>query len=292
MTTALASQRELDRILFAGTCTAVGQFRCAVRDPRFPDSGPTQNAIVVFPRTSVWIRHARSPAFVADANVITIYNRGQEYGRRAVSPEGDRCEWFAMTDDVAIEAACAFDPSAADRPRRPFTFERAVSPPDLYFRQRALVRRLRRGLVDPLAVEDEALAIISLAIRQAYGRRPAPLSTRRAAARRRADLAEAARAELQRAPNVNRSVGELAASLSASPFHLCRVFHAVTGRTLHYYRTELRLRAALERFEGETANTTLSAIAHDLGFASHAHFSTAMRRVLGVAPSLLREALR
>jgi AraC-like DNA-binding protein len=292
MTPPSGPANRLDTVLFAGSCTAIGEFRCAVGDPRFADSGPIEQAIVVFPRTSVWIRHARSRAFVADANVITLYNRGQQYERRPLSPEGDRCEWFATTDDVAVEVAMAFDPSAADRPTRPFVFERAVSPSDLYVRQRALVRRLRRGPIDRLAVEEEALAIISMTLRHAYGQRPMSLPARRAAARRRADLVEAARAELQRAPHANRSVGELATALSTSPFHLCRVFRAVAGRTLHDYRRELRLRAALERFEGGTADATLSAVAHDLGFASHAHFSTTMRRVHGVSPSRLREALR
>lgn len=282
----------LDTILFTGCCTAIGEFRCAVGDPRFVDSGPIQNPIVVFPRTSVWIRHARSRAFVADPNVITIYNRGQEYERRALSPEGDRCEWFAVAEDIAVEIASAFDPSAADRPDGPFGLERASSPSQLYMRQRALVRRIRRGATDALATEEEALAIISSALMHAYGHRPKSLSPRRRAAVRRADLVEAARAELQRAPHLNRTVRDLAIALSTSPFHLCRVFRAVTGRTLHDYRTELRLRAALERLEDGTGSTMLSAVAHDLGFASHAHFSTAMRRVHGVSPSRLRDALR
>ena len=152
-----------------------------------------------------------------------MYNRGQEYERRPLSPEGDRCEWFGVTDDVAVEVASAFDPSAVDRPHGPFALERVVSPADLYVRQRALVRRLRRGSVDALAVEEEALSIIAAALRHAHGQRVPPLSVRRAAARRRADLAEAARAELQRTPNLNRSIGELAAALATSPFHLCRV---------------------------------------------------------------------
>lgn len=284
--------RDLDTILFSGSCTSVGQFRCAVGDRRFADSGPIQNPIVVFPRTSVWIRHAGSRAFVADPNVITIYNRGQEYTRRPLSPEGDRCEWFALSDDVAREIASTFDPSAADRVRGPFALERASSPASLYVRQRALVRRIRRGSVDALAVEEETLGIASSALMHAYGQRAKPLSTRRAAATRRADLVEAARGELQRAPHVNRSVRELAAALSTSPFHLCRVFRAVTARTLNDYLTELRLRMALERLEADSMGGTLATIAHDLGFASHAHFSTAMRRVHGLPPSRLREALR
>lgn len=95
--------RPLDRVIFKGPAAQVGSFTCAVNDPRFRDSGPTENHIVVFPRSGVWICHAGSRAFVADPHVVTIYNRGQEYTRGSLSAEGDRCDWFAVAPDVALE---------------------------------------------------------------------------------------------------------------------------------------------------------------------------------------------
>jgi AraC family transcriptional regulator len=74
-----------------------------------------------------------------------------------------------------------------------------------------------------------------------------------------------------------------------SVFHLCRTFRAVTGQTIHAYRTQLRLRAALERVEYAS---DLSAVALDLGFSSHSHFTAAFRRAFGVTPSGVRRALR
>ena len=95
----------LDTLHFDAVTTAIGEFRCPVHHPRFRDSGPIERSIVVFPRTSVWIKHEGSDSFVADANVVTIYNRGQRYERASIAPEGDGCDWFAVSDDLAREIA-------------------------------------------------------------------------------------------------------------------------------------------------------------------------------------------
>jgi AraC family transcriptional regulator len=93
-------------------------------------------------------------------------------------------------------------------------------------------------------------------------------------------------------------------------FHLARVFKARTGFSLHAYRTQLRLRAALERVaprhgagpalrlrSGQAPrrgsghggrDVDLIDIALDLGFSSHSHFTEAFRRNFGTTPSAVR----
>ena len=61
-----------------------------------------------------------------------------------------------------------------------------------------------------------------------------------------------------------------------------RVFREETGFSLHGYRTQLRLRLALDAL---AAGREIGELAHDLGFASHSHFTDSFRRVFGVAPS-------
>jgi AraC-like DNA-binding protein len=155
-------------------------------------------------------------------------------------------------------------------------------------RQRALFSRARNGELDPLAAEEGVIAIVA-AVLGATGRSPAPsnVPARRAASRRR-ELAQAAKLELQRTVAENRSVHDIASSLGTSPFHLCRVFRAQTGRTLHEYRSELRVRLALEMFEPRSPGSSLSRIAHALGFSSHSHFVQAMRRHAGLTPRAAR----
>ena len=279
-----------DRTLFQGTATAVGEFRCPVGHPAFTNSGPTERCIVVFPRTSVWINHEGSRPFVADPNIVTIYNRAQRYERAPLSPEGDRCDWFAVTDDVARGIVAAFDPKAADRSDGPFRFESAPSTPALYFAQRRLLLQLRRRAAEPLEVETEVVDLVSGVLALAYQRALVPLERRGSAGRRHRDIVENAKKEIVRTFTGNRSVSDIARAVGTSVFHLCRVFRAQTGRTMHEYRTELRLRAALERMAD--GGVTLSVIAHDLGFASHSHLVRLFRRQLGAAPGKVREQLR
>jgi AraC-like DNA-binding protein len=282
---------EIDRPVYRGDRATIGAFRCPVGHPSFRDSGPTSGCLVVFPRTSVWIRHEGSARFLSDPTIVTIYNRAQRYERFPVSPDGDRCDWFSVPDELAREIAGTFDPDAGES-ERPFRAEWAPSTAALYLQQRRLVGRVERGECDALETEEEVIRIVAAVLTRAHGRSPAALPTTGAAPRRHRDLAAAARAELGRAPGANRSVHQLASTLGTSPFHLCRVFRSCTGVTMHEYRRDLRVRIGLELLQSGVDGTNgISAVAHQLGFASHSHFVRATRRQLGQTPSALRRAL-
>ncbi len=280
----------VDRVLHDADGVTIGEFRCDPAHPSFRDTGPIRNAVVVFPRTSVRIRHEGSRAFVADATMITVYNRAQRYERFAVSPEGDRCDWYALSDVQAHGLVVEAAPALAQGTERPFgALERVPGSVALYRRQRALFARVRAGRASALEVEEEALSIVGDVLRQGEGatgvRSPAAEG-----ARRRRDLAEAARAVLALTLQENRPVATIARTLGTSPYHLCRTFKAETGMTMHAYRVRLRLARALE--EIEVPGRGLSAIAHELGFASHAHFVRHCRDAYGVPPTALRAQLR
>ena len=148
--------RFVDEIVFESPVARVGRFRCAVSDSRFHYTGPTQNALVAFPRSAVIIRHAGSREFVADPTISTIYNVGQEYTRDAVSSDGDRSEWFAVRPRVAAEIVSRFDPRAADRQDRPYTHEFAAVDSQLYLDADIYQRRRHaaRVLLPALARDD------------------------------------------------------------------------------------------------------------------------------------------
>jgi AraC-like DNA-binding protein len=269
---------QIDRTVFSTDHVTVGAFRCPLHYPNFRDTGPTERHLVVFPRSGVWIRHAGSRAFAADPRVVTIYNAGQEYTRAPIHPDGDRSDWFALSPDLARDVA------GVDSDR-PFRFEFAEADARLYCRQRILFDRLDAGGCDPLEAEEEVLGIVTAVLRRAHGDTP---FFRQPTAKHR-DLAEHARAELVRTATVTHSLGDLAARVGASPWHLCRVFRAVTGSSLHAFRLDLRLRLALERLEDRRAD--LSRMAFELGFSSHSHFTSAMRSRFGRTPSGFRHTL-
>jgi AraC-like DNA-binding protein len=81
----------------------------------------------------------------------------------------------------------------------------------------------------------------------------------------------------------------LGRDVGASPHHLSRVFRATTGRSIHEYRTDLRLRFVLARLPEEER---LSDLAMEAGFATPSHLSDVFRRRFAVSPSRLRARLR
>jgi AraC-like DNA-binding protein len=277
-----------DHAIFATDTARVGIFRCSVDDPRFPNTGPIENYLVVFPRTGVWIRHAGSQPFVADPTVITIYNRGQVYERRPLCPDGDRGEWYAVSHETALALGRAVDPAVDDDPARPFRAQYVASSTQLYARQRRFFLRVQARAIDAFEAEETILDIVATAVRAARASAKPQLPSRRTAEAHR-ELALRARAELVRDAADGTTVSELARRLDVSAYHLCRVFKAQTGTTLHAYRLDLRLRLALERLEAQPRSC--SVLAHELGFSSHSHFTAAFRRQLGLTPSAARELL-
>ena len=277
---------QLDRIVFASASVRVGAFRCPVDDPRFRDSGPIEQNLVVFPRRGVWIRQAGSRPIVADPRVGTIYNRGRRYDRAAVSPDGDHSDWFGVAPEVAVSLAREIDARAGAEPERAFRQETAPVDHHLYLRQRLLFLALERGALEPLAAEEAVLSLVERVLRGAAGdsarHDPAP-------SRGRTDLIEHAKAELARDLAAPTNMSTISARLGASPSHICRVFRQGTGLTLHAYRLDLRLRSALERLS--SPSVSLSQLAAELGFSSHSHFTKTLRRRHGITPMQCRSML-
>ncbi len=269
----------LRETLFCDADLKVGLFRACPQHPRFRDSGPARHHVFVFPRSAVWIKHPSTPAFVADANVATLYNRGRRYRREAIDPRGDRSLWFAPSERRLAETFEELEvPWRHDTPFR--RHARRVGA-RAYALQAALARYLRSSTsVDPLAVEETALTLLEHLIadrgKEASSSPP----------RRHRDLAEAARCVIDRRFDERLSLGALARLVGCSPSHLCRVFRATAGRSIHSYRDQIRLREALHRLE--LTETPLTELALDLGYDSHSHFTARFSAAFGVPPSSFR----
>jgi AraC family transcriptional regulator len=286
--TADSPRHHLDVVVFESRLVRIGRWRCPADHPQFLDSGPSSEALFVFPRESVWIEHAGRDPFVADANTVTYYNKGQRYQRRRLSVRGDQCEWFAVAPAAIAETLSAFEPAAIDRPNQPFPFRRGPSDPDSYFRQRMVFEHVSsEATADRLFVEEAVMSILGDVTRLAYAHVEVP----KPPGRHRVDIdtIEAARDVIARRFKENLSLTEIAHAVDASVFHLARTFRSRTGFSLHSYRNQLRLRAALEQLNDPSVD--LTDIALDLGFSSHSHFTETFRRNFGKTPSAVRETL-
>src|SRR3954447_26500257 len=166
---------DFDTVVFDTGLVRIGAFRCPTGHPSFGNSGPARNYCFVFPRTAVEIRHEHERAFVANPNVVTFYNRGQEYRRGAVSPTGDRCDWFGVDPDLARDVVRAFDPAVDDRPERPFRFTRGFSDARAYLMQRQIFVQVTSGEpVDTLAVEERVVMLLERVTQPAWGAEARP----------------------------------------------------------------------------------------------------------------------
>ena len=276
-----------ERVVFSTECVTIGAFRCATDHPSFRNSGPIRDDCFVFPRTAVVIQHDDARAFVADPTIVTLYNRRQHYQRRAVSAEGDRCDWFAVSPDLLRGALLDRDPAAADD-ERPIRFRYAPADASTYLAQRRLFIEASDSTdPDPLAIEERVVALLGRVLRLAYDDAGVRWSGQRLP--HASDLADAAKRWV--APRVAQrlTLNRIARALGCSVFHLCRSFRRATGLTLHAYRDHVRLRLALERLED--GERDLSRLALDLGYSSHSHFTAAFRRSFNTPPSAARNLL-
>ena len=274
-------------MVFDSPLVRIGRWRCPADHPHFLDSGPASDALFVFPREGVWIEHEGQAPFVADANTVTYYNKGQLYRRRQLSARGDQCEWFAVSPEVIAETLSAHEPAAIDRPLRPFPFTHGPSDAGAYLRQRTVFEHVsRERCADRLFVEEAVIAILGEVTGLAYQTSQAKTAKSR---RSDDDPIEAARDLIARRFTENMSLSEIARDVQMSVFHLARTFKGRTRFSLHSYRNQLRLRAALERLRDRRVD--LIDIALDLGFSSHSHFTETFRRAFGKTPSAVRETL-
>ena len=282
-------RHELDVVVFESPLVRIGRWRCPADNPHFVDSGPASDALFVFPREGVWIQHEGGNAFVADPNTVTYYNKGQIYRRRKLGDRGDQCEWFAVTPGAIAEALAAHEPRALDRREAPFPFTHGPSDAEAYLRQRMLFRHVAtESNPDRLFVEESVLLILGRVTRLAYAHLSSRAKPRRRP-QRDVDVIEGACDLIARRYPENLSLSDIGRDVDCSVFHLARIFKARTGYSLHAYRNQLRLRAALERLH--EPGLDLIDIALDLGFSSHSHFTESFRRIFGNTPSAVRETL-
>ena len=154
-------------------------------------------------------------------------------------------------------------------------------------------RCLHEPSCDELEIEESAVELL-MRIVHAAGvlTQPSPASRGRAERWRvgwgQTGLIGAAK-ELIGTADAPRSLTSIAAQLDVSPAYLTDQFRRHEGMPIARYQRRLRLSRALV----ELPHTQdIAALALELGFSSHAHFSTAFRATYGETPSMYRRRSR
>ena len=255
-----------DRTLYESPLLRIGDFHCRGGDPRWRGCNSIgEGHHLVFPRTAVFIAHEGGEPVLADPSVAVVYRPHERYRRVIADPAGDHCVWVVPNVDLPA-------PGFLRTGRRAYATQTLVA-----------WTLAHGGAIDPLVVEEEMLGVVADALGR-VDESPSPARTASCD-----EAVEQVRAIFASRYAERLSLGAVAREVHVSPFHLTRRFRARTGRSLHQYRNEIRLRRSLQLVcDGFRADIGDAAAA--VGYSSHSHFCTSFRRAFGVPPSRLRRS--
>ena len=268
------------RTLFAAPGLRIREFRCeeSSRAPGREEAAATDE--LALPRRGLFVRHRGRREEVADPGRCLFFARGEPYRVSHPASGGDLC------------TVISFSSEEGGMRRRPLARDVAPTAPGIELLHRRLLRAFGDGDGERLALEESAHALLSAlvaALEPASGDSAESVDAlggeSDARARRRAHACAVQHLVAARFRE-RLALRELAAIAGCSPYHLCRAFRSEVGLPIHRYQTRLRLRAALEALLGGADD--LTALALELGFSDHAHFTRSFRREFGRAPSACR----
>jgi AraC family transcriptional regulator len=245
----------------------------------------TRHALV-FARRGAFVFHDGSKRTVMDANHVAFFNATHPRRISHLDIGGDDCTALSFSDEAFDETVAAAGIRASDRRHGPFPVRTAPIAPELVLKSQIFFAELAARNSTALKAEERGLNLLAQALRSIPGHRAGDRANPVRRSNRTHGLAVAAQEFVAARPFENWTLSLLASDVGSSPYHLLRVFRAETGSTIHQYRMQLRLSAAVRAIlEG---CDDLTGLALDLGFSSHSHFTDAFRRRYGMAPSALR----
>ena len=231
---------------------------------------------LVLPYRGSTLHRIAGDEVVADASQVLFSHAGETCEVSQLQPGGDARLELEVDEAMLREIA----PAGLLRVSGSLRFQRRrlrIDP-----RAQVLVALLRHSLreqiADPLEGESLALTLVqrSLGARTAHTAGASPGRQR---------LVERAKQVLARDLARRWTLSEVAGEVGVSPVYLTQSFRAVEGVPLYRYQLRLRLARALDLI-GDYED--LGALAHDLGFSSHSHFSMAFHQAYRRTPSEFR----
>lgn len=244
---------------------------------------------IVLIRSGVFRKHLQRNSMTVDVNQAAFFSRGTAYHVSHPTDRGDRGTVFTLDSRTLNDMIRDHDPSVDDNSDRPFPFVTGPCDSAVFWTHLGLVQRLEnaeRDPLEPLWVDITALELMGKVIENSFILHGRARSRRTWTYADHVDRIESAKTILAARIGEHLSLDEIAGAVQISPFHFSRMFRKHTGLPLHRYLMRLRLRTSLEML-AEGVND-LTALALDLGFSSHSHFSDAFRREFGLAPSKVR----
>lgn len=104
------------------------------------------------------------------------------------------------------------------------------------------------------------------------------------------ELVTSAKQYVSGRPGARIRLVDVGQALGVSPVYVTEVFREVEGVPFYRYALQMRLERAVRLLPGYPSD--LTALALELGFSSHSHFTTAFRQTFGCTPKVFRDRAR
>ena len=232
---------------------------------------------LVMIRRGAFVRHAARKETFADCQKVLFFKSKEPYRVHHPVEGGDDCTSLRFAPEILDEA---FGKSAWPRQgETSFTNQN-------WLRLQHMRGQLKTGLADAVVIEEMAMGLLAALADSSPPQRPVALACGLATKRAHGALVRQTQVLLGQRYRDRLSLTIIARQVHSSPYHLARIFSREAGCSIHRYLLRLRLNEGLERVL--ECPDDLTAVALDMGFSSHSHFSDAFRREFGKSPSTVR----
>ena len=263
-----------DRLLTTTEDLEVYDSRCYVPRSGYKDrEGPTVTEVVI-PRRGVFAAHGCGKEILGNVGCVVLIGAHEDY---SVAHPG--ADWHAYTY-LRVHAA------VIEESFGPMRFAARSLDRAQMLAVSLIANSMRSGQWDDLEAEELAMLLLA-AVVNSFGT-PERSTAARVGAQRTKRIQRIC-AMLAAAPTEHWRLQSIGRQVACSPFHLARDFRAVTGETIGRYLLRLRLGVALDRVAGGAED--LAALASDIGFAHHSHFTYRFHQAFGLTPTDARRLL-
>lgn len=276
-----------NQVLFRGAGSVVTRWWCRVPFEERTNEHVRDRHTLNIVRSGSYVLEDRRGRGVVDTSSVALYNPHEPFMGSHPNGCGDDGWTLLLSPHHVRSLLERCRPSAADSETPSFPAPTGYLTAAARLRHRLLVAEIEQGS-ESFAVEEALHGLLDeLGGSLFIPRRRAVVQPRRQEDPR--PYVERAALYMARSFRSTVQLSDVARASYTSMFHLCRLFKAQTGSTLHQYLTRLRLDAALDLLAQPRGD--IWRIAREVGFVSHSHFTAAFRRHFGATPSRVRRAL-
>ncbi len=258
------------------------EFRCS-GSPRLTHFEASRYPELVIPQVGAYIRKDSSGCVYLDQTVMGFFEANRPYQIEHLENRPDITTVISITDPLDLSSLFG----SSSYSGRLFMKSAIRMTPELHMQHQKLLACFRSSDNEHIDTEEKVIMLVTAALETSCllpdltysgdgpGRTAESVLT---------PVVEYIRANYRR----SLTLDEVAAFSGYSVFYLCRLFNARMKMSIYQYVKSLRMEAAYSTLTRTTDPVT--AIAMELGYSSHAHFTSQFTNWFGVSPSEVRKS--